>query len=380
MPQEQNPFLQDPNLQRPRFGDNPWGTPNTPPARTPPFVSPGTEGAAGSGAQRYYDRLIQLMPSRRGQALGDASALFGAYASDERANRGMRGNFQQDYDRMMLGREANINQVGQGAQSDFDRLMLAALADRRSAESDAMQKIQQGEYLRGGGANFQPTTYTINGRTYTTPRFTGIEPVATTGAEREAGGVLTNQMLERLKAPAFMPTKFEPRWDYSPTDPGTYSKPGIGEQIGRWGAIGTGGLSVLDMLTRGGGAMDASGNPTGSVINSSLSKVLSKIPGRTGQVLGKVAPWAGAVTGGLGLVRQQGLVNNLLNGATTGASVGTMIMPGIGTGIGAGIGAAAGGLKSLFGKLFGKKKPQAPATGPTETPQDWLARRGYLNT
>jgi hypothetical protein len=58
-------------------------------------------------------------------------------------------------------------------------------------------------------------------------------------------------------------------------------------------------------------------------------------------------PIAGAISGGIGLLHNQGTKKNVMNGAQTGASIGTMAMPGIGTAVGAGIGALAGWARGI---------------------------------
>lgn len=253
---------------------------------------PAGPGQPGSSIEQYYQRMMELMPTRGQQTLGDVGSVLGSLASDQRTNRVVSGNFQQDYDRMLMDQEQARNNMGLQSQSDYDRLMLASLADKRDSESDALKKLRMGSYLQQGGSDYQPMTGTpaLNYKNINIPsmpiaQISGIAPRAASAEERQAGGQMVTDMMSRLQQPAYQPTKFNPNYDYKPADPSKYSKPGIMEKIGSYGGTAAG-------------------------------------------LLGSIGSMAGK-----------------------GAAIGS-IFPGIGTGIGAGLGAAAGGIGKLLGKLF----------------------------
>ena len=323
----------------------------------------------GSAIDRYYERLGELMPTRRQAGLGDLSQLFGAYAGDERDNRAMRGDFQGNYDRMMLGREAGMNQLGLDAGASYDRAKLASLADKRASDSDALQKLQLGSYLSGGGNATAETPWR-----------------AVSEGERTAGGDLMGRMTGQLNAPGYEPERFTPQWNFQPMDPSQYAKPGLAENVGRWGSLATGGLSALDMLTNGrsgsaisgllgkipglgklfggGGGGSAlsnfgglaglgkAGMPGSSLYGASAPAGMAS--GATGgalmsNLMGKALPIAGIAAGGYGLLKNRGTRSNILNGTQAGAGIGMMAGGPIGAGIGAGIGALAGWGRGAFG-------------------------------
>ena len=320
----------------------------------------------GSAIERYYDRLIGSMPTGRQSALGDFSNILGSFASDQRDNRVIKGNFQGDFDRTMLEREAARNRIGLESQTEFDRAKLLSAADKRDSTSDAMQKIQLGGYLQSGGMNS-----TRPGR--------GV-----TDQEKAASTGLIDQMHSQLNRPEYEPTKFSGNYDYKPMDPSQYAQPGMLERAGQWGGAITGGLGILDKLSGGrsgdilgkligkipglgglaGGSSSGLGGlglgfgglsnaqAFGGAAPANAGGILSKfgLGGGKGPMsfLGKAAPWAGAVTGSLGLMKDRGLASNLMNGVTAGASIGS-IVPGLGTAVGAGVGALVGGLRGVFG-------------------------------
>lgn len=307
--------------------------------RTPPIRADVNVNTAppGSAIEDYYKRLIELMPNQRQQGFADLGSVLGSFATDERNNRVVRGNFQGDFDRSMLEREAAKNRIGLDSQTDYDRNMLAAAGDKRASTSDAMQKLMLGAHLQQGDR----VTDTMTGSVSYTPR---------SEQERTAAGSLIQQMQGQLNAPQYQPTKFEGQWDYQPMNPNEYAKPGIMERIGSYGGAISGGMSAIDRLLGGvqGGANAAQG----------AAGIMGKIPGlaNAGSAVTKFLGPVGAGLGTFDLVKNnRGVLGNMMGGAGTGASIGSMIMPGIGTGIGAGIGALAGGIRSLFGR---KKKPQ----------------------
>ena len=336
----------------------------------PPGTNPST-------IDDYYQRIMGLMPSRRQQGLTDAGSVLGALGANEQTNRVLRGNFQQNYDQMQLEREQARNALGQLSQADYDRLKLASAGDKRTSTSDAMQKIQLGGHLQRGDRITDPKTGAVSYR----PR-SDQEQAAATG--------LIDQMHAQLNRPEYEPTKFEGKYDYQPADPSSYTRPGKMENVGRYGDLAGGALGALDGIF-GRGGNDGGGGGTGNRLSSALdtgrslwnagktignffggaNKATSIIPGTgiptvagaggTGMIapagmagaggvmsnlLGKAVPIAGAVTGGIGLMKNRGTKANIMNGMTAGASIGSMV-PGVGTAIGAGAGALAGFLRGV---------------------------------
>lgn len=286
----------------------------------------------GSSIEQYYDQLLKLMPTQRQQGFADLGSVLGSFGTDERNNRVIRGNFQGDFDRTMMEREAAKNRMGLDAQTEFDRMSLAAGADKRAGDSDALQKLQLGGWLSQGGNASAP----------------GGAHRAISDPERQAGGQLMSRMTEQLNSPGYQPTKFEGQWDYQPMNPNEYAKPGIMERIGSYGGAISGGLSAIDSLM----------GPN-SFLNKipGLNKFMGGGAGAATGTMGKFLPGVGAGIGAYDLIKNnRGVLGNIGSGAATGASIGSII-PGLGTGIGAGIGAAFGGLRSLFG---GKKKQPTP--------------------
>ena len=334
----------------------------------------------GSAIEQYWQRMLALAPTPRQSGLAEAGSILGAMAGDRRDNRVIQGNAQQGYDATRANLEANRNQTGLAAQLGYDTAVINSNKDRRDSESDAMQKIQQAAHLQRGDRS--------------TDVRTGAASYNPNASEQAAAGALSQQMMDRLNAPQVMPTRFTPDNSFMPADPSTYAKPGTMEQIGSWGGGILGGIGALDKIT-GGKSGDYLSNLLGKVPGiskflggnsgfnlaslgggggaGSLAYGASAPPGMAnaggllskfglgggagaGNILGKAVPIAGAVTGGIGLMKNRGLISNLMNGVSTGASIGSVV-PGLGTAIGAGIGGLVGGIRTLFG---GSPKPRGP--------------------
>lgn len=135
----------------------------------------------------------------------DIGKVLESYGNDEANIRKDRGNWTQQYDRLRLEGEK----------------------DRRLAETDALHKLAQTGYLKGGGNPYKPATM-LDGSVL--PTF-GFGPKAPSQAQLEAANTLEGQLLARVQPGA----GFQP----SPID--SYAKPGKAENIGRYGSyIGTG--------------------------------------------------------------------------------------------------------------------------------------------
>jgi hypothetical protein len=290
------------------------------------FDTTDESGAIYGGGGNTIDKLIEMIRGqRKSNPIADAGSVLGAFSQGEKANRVVGANMQGDFDRLMVDREADMN-----------RLALDAQEGRNLNETDAMRKLQQTAYMRGGGSNFAPPTISLGGQDRTAPSFAGIAPRGMSGEEMQGATDLQGQVMDRLKPGGSVTMK----WEHKPTAPQT--KPGMMENIGSYGGAA---LGVLGSL----GEMFGPGAGTGTVMNS-VGGAIGKLGGGTvGNMLGKAAPAAGAAMGTYGLFKEDGIGNNLKNGAMAGAGIGSMVAPGIGTAIGAGIGAGAGALKSAFG-------------------------------
>lgn len=291
-----------------------------------------TSRTAGGFSIEQLLGLIGNQPKEN--SLADLGSVLGAFSQGKKADRVVEGNFQGDYDRMMLDRESEMNRMG-----------LASQAGRNSNESDALRKLQQTAYMKGGGSSFVPPTISLGGQERTAPSFPGIAPRGMSPEEIQGASSLQGQVMDRLKPGG----SFTPSNTYQPKPVEEYSKPGVMEQIGSYGGVASGILgSLTDFFGPG-------GSDGGLVMNAAskipgLGGIASKIGGSSiGGMLGKAAPIAGAAMGTAGLVKDQGLGKNVMNGTTAGASIGSMVAPGLGTAVGAGIGAGVGALRSVFG-------------------------------
>lgn len=322
----------------------------------PPIGTQSNTGTNSSSIDDYYDRLINLMPTRGQQNMTDLSALLGGFSSGKKADRITEGNFQGDYDQMLLNREADKNRLGLDLEDTRNRTGLAAQAARNDNETDALKKLQQTAYIAGGGSNFAPPSFQLGGQQRTAPSFAGIAPVSTTDIEKSGAMDLQGQVRQRLTdsglPQTFVPkSDFTPDWSYTPKPVDSYAKPGLSEKLGSYGALGVGAIGTLmDIFGNGGeGAGGLSGLGSLGSAGKSISSFLSGGGGAASKFAAKALPIAGAVTGGLGLLKDRGTGSNIMNGLTAGSSIGTMIMPGLGTGIGAGVGALAGWARGLGG-------------------------------
>lgn len=145
------------------------------------------------------------------QGWADASSMLGAYGQSELMNRAMRGSMMQGYDELNLG---------------FDKQNLAR-------ESDSMKKLAQTAYLKSGGAKPLPTM----GASGAIPDF-GFGPRPSSAAQMQGASTLEGSLLKRLT----------PEGQLKPTDPNTYTKEGVGEKIGKYGGLLTGGLGAAKTI------------------------------------------------------------------------------------------------------------------------------------
>jgi hypothetical protein len=289
-----------------------------------------TSRTAGGFSIEQLLGLIGNQPKEN--SLADLGSVLGAFSQGKKADRVVEGNFQGDYDRMMLDRESEMNRMG-----------LASQAARNSNESDALRKLQQTAYMKGGGSSFVPPTISLGGQERTAPSFPGIAPRGMSPEEIQGASSLQGQVMDRLKPGG----SFTPSNTYQPKPVEEYSKPGVMEQIGSYGGVASGILgSLTDFFGPGSGGINIPGiGKAGSAIGG----LMGGAGGTAAGIAGKAVPIAGAIAGGAGLIKDRGLGKNVMNGTTAGASIGSMVAPGLGTAVGAGIGAGVGALRSVFG-------------------------------
>lgn len=300
----------------------------------------------------------------------DLASVLGGYSSGEKANRIVEGGFTQPYDQMMINRE-----------KDYNTQMLQAQQDRDRTENNALWGLAKTNYVKNN-EGYKPPTIQLNGKSVTLPDM-GFGAKASSPEQIAGATSLESQLVDRLKPGG----TYTPTQNYQVHDLDSYAKPGVGEKIGSYGALAAGGLGTLNTLLGGnntpimsdengiggnlGGRNSLGSSALGALTQkggSYLSKLLGGSSGAgtgwtsgntvfgsglsgTGtlsNILGKAVPIAGAITGGIGLTKDQGVARNLMNGVSTGASIGS-IVPGIGTAVGAGIGALVGGLRSIGG-------------------------------
>jgi hypothetical protein len=117
------------------------------------------------------------------------------------------------------GSQASASNRGQRLQAlmDQDLMRMRAAGEQRTSESDAMKKLAQTGYLRGGGANFKPTT----------PYSYSFAPRNASGEQQQAASTLEQELLKRIAAGPMQLS------DYS-----KQMKPGFWEKFG--GIIGAG--------------------------------------------------------------------------------------------------------------------------------------------
>lgn len=367
----------------------PMGAPTTG-ANMPPGASPGT-------IDDYYNRVMNLIPSRRQQGLTDIGSVMGALGNNEMANRISRGNFTQAYDDMMLGREDSKNRLG-----------LVGEEQRNRTEADALGKLRTTSFLKGGGFNDAPK-FDVGGNIGTS---LNLPRRMVSPEEQQGASTLQEQVLRRLQPAPGTESQtgtFQPSFDYQPHSLESYTTPGKMENIGRYGDLTGGVLGALGNIFGGGGGQQGGqgggvvntlmgaagkylgggndnqggqGGGVGNALMGSAGKYIGNlfggggsattmIPGTgiptvagaggTGLVapsgaggvmsgmMGKALPIAGAAMGTYGLLKDRGTKSNVMNGMTAGAGYGSMVAPGIGTAIGAGVGALGGYLRGIGG-------------------------------
>ena len=203
-----------------------------------PGVTTGTGGGL-TGAGTGGSTISRLLGSRT-QNLADVGKMFQSFANDE-AN--YRTGQADSNNRNRYNYDSLLGNLTQG----YDQLGLASAANRRTDESDAMKKLSQTGYIKSGGAPFDASKVQLaGGRSLPSFNF----PRAPITDEMKTGAAtLEEQMLKRLQpGGSFSPTPFD---QYKPQLPEDMPGRGVGEQIGRWGSLGTTGAGVIANLLGG---------------------------------------------------------------------------------------------------------------------------------
>ena len=194
----------------------------------------------GSGAANGGGLINRLMNRGTTQNLADVGKMFQSFANDE-AN--YRTGQADSNNRNRYNYDSLLGNLTQG----YDQLGLASAANRRTDESDAMKKLSQTGYIKSGGSTFDASKVQLaGGRSLPSFNF----PRAPITDEMKAGAAtLEEQMLKRLQpGGSFTPTPFD---QYKPQLPEDMPGRGVGEQIGRWGNLGTTGAGVIANLLGG---------------------------------------------------------------------------------------------------------------------------------
>jgi hypothetical protein len=300
-----------------------------------PPITPQDIEAPPSQGGGIIDKVLGMLGGQ--ENVGDLASVVGSFGQGRKADRVVEGNYTQNYDRMMLDKE----------QSHNDQ-MLQAARDRNDNETDALKKLQVTSYLKGGGASQQPFSFMLGGKERTAPKF-GFEPRAASDEEKAGASTLQNTIMSRFEEDG----SYVPSNNYQPHDLDSYAKPGMAERISSYGAAGLGGLGALGGMVGKAGEAVSAGKGIANMLGfggkaGQAGTGLTGAGGLMSNIMGKAVPIAGAVTGGIGLMKDRGIMGNMMNGATTGASIGS-IVPGLGTLIGGGIGAGVGALRGAFG-------------------------------
>ena len=183
--------------------------------------------------------FIQNLLGGDGQNLADLSSILGKFSTAQAGNRALRAGLTQNYDKIAMDAEQNRNKT----------------------ESDALKKLAVTSYLKGGGANYQPPTISLNGQTRTAPAFS-FAPKPASAEQIQGASDLQSQLMGRLK----------PGGTYTPQPLSSYANPGVAEDIGNYGALGLSGLGAL----QGAGGGNTAANIVGGLGN--VAKAATSIP------------------------------------------------------------------------------------------------------
>ena len=187
----------------------------------PTLVGGSTALAGGTSAALKGGSTISKLLGGGAQKYADVGKMFQSFANDE-------ANYRTS--------QADSNNRN---RYNYDELSLRAAANRRDDESDAIKKLSQTGYIKSGGAPFDASKIQLSGGR-SLPSFNFPRPPITDEMKTGAA-TLEEQMLKRL----------QPGGSFTPQLPEDVPGRGVGEQIGRWGSLGTTGLGVIANLMGG---------------------------------------------------------------------------------------------------------------------------------
>lgn len=228
----------------PQQSQQPPVLPGTNPFSAAPTVGQAVPGAGqtppmpATGDSIIQQLLAKINGGAGGTGLADTGSLLGAFSSGQKDDRIVKGNFTQNYDRLMMDAQTGRNQN----------------------ESDAMKKLAQTSYLKTGG--YQPGTHSIqmNGQTRDLPSFGG-GPRPASAEQQQGAGTLQKMLLDRLR----------PGGSYLPQPLDGYATPGTAEKVGSYGAVGAAGGSVLNDVLNG-AKTSAGPSATDSILKMIMAK------------------------------------------------------------------------------------------------------------
>ena len=200
-------------------------------------IGGGIGGATAGGAALSGGSTISKLLGGGAQKYADIGKMFQSFGNDE-AN--YRTGQADSNNRNRYNYDSLLGNLTQG----YDQLGLASAANRRTDESDAMKKLSQAGYIKSGGSPFDASKVQLaGGRSLPSFNF----PRAPITDEMKTGAAtLEEQMLKRLQpGGSFSPTPFD---QYKPQLPEDMPGRGVGEQIGRWGSLGTTGAGLIANL------------------------------------------------------------------------------------------------------------------------------------
>lgn len=176
--------------------------------------------ATSAGGPSFWSKLLgagknvlmdggkgQPSDQQPGQGWADAGSVLGGARSNEMAQRMVKGEFMQNY----------------------DKLNLAASEENRNRENDAMKNLARTSYISSGGAQPLPTRFNSGNITDL-----GFGPRPASDAQKQGAATLQAQLLQRLT----------PEGQIKPTDPNTYANPGKLENATKWGSLISNGIGA----------------------------------------------------------------------------------------------------------------------------------------
>ena len=182
-------------------------------------------GARPGGGSSIWDRVADYAQDHTDDLIGAGGSMLSGGAEQSANNR-----------QSQLDASVFQNDINRRADDDFRNALVQREQEGRASGTDAWKKLQQTEYVAGGGREYTPGA-AVGGHSY------GFGPKATIDAEKTGAGQLRGEAQTRLQNgnPLPMPEKSKFMLDQN------LLRPGAGETAMDW--IGTG-LSAWDKLSR----------------------------------------------------------------------------------------------------------------------------------